>query len=259
MENIDKRYTEKVLGLALDIGKNMIKCGAEVNRVEDTVVRICYAYGMKSAEVFSVVSMIFATVVDENDRTHTQTRRMYSYSSNFEKLERLNALSRRICAEKPDIDLARADFEKVAVRTKNVRPVYCFGYMLAASAFTYFFGGTLLDSLAVLPIAVIIYLVNAFIKVSGASKLFFTMLTSIITSALALWFVHIGFGYNPDKIMIGAIMLSIPGLLLINSVREMLCGDLMSGILRLAESIILAFSIACGFAIPIYISGLLGG
>ncbi len=259
MENNDKRYTEKVLGLALDIGKSMVKCGAEMNRIEDTVVRICYAYGMKSTEVFSVISMITATVVDENDRTHTQTRRIYSYSSNFEKLERLNSLSRKICAEKPDIDLARQQYEVVAVRTKNVRPIYCFGYMLSAAAFTYFFGGTFLDSLAVLPIAVIIYLMNAFIKVSGASKLFFTMLTSAVTGALTLLFVNAGFGNNPDKIMIGAVMLSIPGLMLINSVREMLCGDLMSGMLRLLESVILALAIACGFAIPLYLLGMSGG
>lgn len=47
-----KRYCEKVLSLALDLGKNMVKCGAEVNRAEQAVMRICYAYGMEKAQVF---------------------------------------------------------------------------------------------------------------------------------------------------------------------------------------------------------------
>ena len=108
------------------------------------------------------------------------------------------------------------------------------------------------------PIAIIIYLLNSFIKVTGASRLFFTVLTSAVSGALALIFVRIGFGDNADMIMMGNIMLLIPGLMLINSVREMLCGDLMSGILRLLESVILALAIAVGYAIPIYISGIVG-
>lgn len=86
----------------------------------------------------------------------------------------------------------------------------------------------------------------------GASKLFFTVIESATAGLLALIFVHFGFGNNPDIIMIADIMLLIPGLMLINSLREMLCGDLMSGLLRLLESIVLAMAIACGFALPIY-------
>ena len=123
--------------------------------------------------------------------------------------------------------------------------------MLSSFAFAIFFGGTLLDGVATLPIAVMIYLMQHYIKATGASKLFFTVLQSILAGSLALLFVKMGFGNNADMIMIGDIMLIIPGFMLINSVREMLCGDLMSGLLRLLESVILAMAIACGFAIPI--------
>ena len=53
MQETDERYSEKVLSLALDLGKSMVRSGAEMNRVEDTVIRIGYAYGMKKTEVFS--------------------------------------------------------------------------------------------------------------------------------------------------------------------------------------------------------------
>ncbi len=258
MENHDKTQTEKVLGLALDLGKSMIKCGAEINRVEETIMRVGYAYGMKSTEVFSVVSMMMATVTDESGSTHTQTRRIYTYSVNFDKLEKLNALSRKICAEKPDTEEARRELEKIMVPSKIFNPVVLLGYTLASAGFALYFGGTVLDALASVPIAIVIYLLNSFIKVRGASKIVFTVLTSTISGTLALLFVHIGFGNNADMIMIGNIMLLIPGMMMINSVREMLCGDLMSGMLRLLEAIIFALAIAGGFAIPIYFLGLLG-
>ncbi len=246
---------EKVLTLALDLGKSMVKCSAEINRVEETVIRICYAYGIKNAQVFSIISMINATIIENNGSTHTQTRRIYSYSTNFGRLEKLNALSRRICAETPDLDEARKELEEICKEEKKFSVKACIGYIVAAAAFTIFFNGTLLDAVAATPIAFIIYLLNTYIKARGMSKLFFTALTSAISGTLALVFVHFGFGDNTGTIMIGDIMLIIPGLMLINSVREMLCGDLMSGLLRLLESVIIAMAIACGFAVPLLLWG----
>lgn len=255
MQTKDERYLEKVLSLALDIGRSMVKCGAEMNRVEETVVRIGYAYGMKKTEVFSIISMIHATVIDENNRTQSQMRRISSFSVNFERLERLNSLSRNICSTVPDLDEARQELEKICQSGGRFNPVVCLGYMLGAASFTVFFGGTLLDALASMPIAAIIYLMQYFIKAKGASRLFFTTVESALAGFLAMLFVHIGFGNNADMIMIGDIMLLIPGLMLINSLREMLCGDMMSGLLRMLESILLAMSIALGFAIPLYFWG----
>lgn len=255
MQENDERYSERVLSLALDLGKSMVKCGAEMNRVEETVVRIGYAYGMKKTEVFSVISMIHATVIDSESRTHSQMRRISSSSVNFEKLERLNSLSREICATKPDLDKAREKLEEITQKTSKLNLVVCLGYMLSSAAFAVFFGGTLLDAVATMPIAAIIYLLQIFIKAKGASRLFFTALESAVAGTLALIFVKIGFGNNVDMIMIGDIMLLIPGLMLINSLREMLCGDMMSGLLRLLESVLLALAIAVGFALPIYFLG----
>lgn len=251
----DKRFTEQVLSFALDLGRSMVKCGAEINRVEETVIRIGHAYGMKRTEVFSVVSVIHATVIDEKGRTHSQMRRITSYSTNFERLEKLNDLSRRICKNPPDLEDARQELLLICTDEKSFNPIICFGNTIAAAAFTVFFGGTVADALAAAVIAVVISLMQTYIRGKGASKLFFTALDSAVAGALALLFVHFGFGNNPNIIMIGDIMLLIPGLLLINSVREMLCGDLMSGLLRLLESVILAMAIACGFAIPWLIAG----
>ena len=76
-------------------------------------------------------------------------------------------------------------------------------------------------------------------------------------AAIALY-RKIGFGDRVAMVMIGDIMTIIPGMMLINSARELLGGDFMSGLLRLAESIVLAAVIACGFALPILVFGYLG-
>lgn len=246
---------EKILSLALDLAKSMVQCGAEINRVEETVRRICFAYGISKTEVFSIISMVYATVIEKNGKTHTQMRRIYSYAPNFDRLEQLNALSRKICAEVPDVDQAAAELKSIFVKKRRFRPTVCLGYIIAAMSFTVFFGGTVADSVASAPIALVIYLINAYIKSTGVNRLFFTALSSAVSGFLAILFVHLGFADNANMIMIGDIMLIVPGLMLVNSVREMLCGDIMSGLLRLLESVIIALAIACGFAVAIITMG----
>ena len=58
-----------------------------------------------------------------------------------------------------------------------------------------------------------------------------------------------GIGVQPDKIMIGNIMLVIPGIQLTNSLRDMINGDMISGLLNMSEALLKAVSVAMGFAI----------
>ena len=245
--------THQVLSVAMDIGKSMIRCGAEINRVEETVTRICLAYGAARTEVFSIVSMILATVTRPDGSSDTQTRRVYTYSTDFEKLDKLNALSRRICSETPPIADVQRALEDIESDKRHLLWYVGVGYFLAGFAFTLFFGGTLKDAVVSAVIALPLWLLTSFVRVQGLSKLFFTALSSAALGFLALLAVRFGLADNAALVMIGDIMLLIPGLMLINSVREMLCGDLMSGLLRLLECIILALAIACGFAVPILI------
>ena len=71
----------------------------------------------------------------------------------------------------------------------------------------------------------------------------------------ALLLVQIGIGDHPDMIMIGGIMLLIPGIAMTNAIRDMLIGDIASGLLRLINSLLVAAAIACGFAFSIIALG----
>jgi uncharacterized membrane protein YjjP (DUF1212 family) len=65
----------------------------------------------------------------------------------------------------------------------------------------------------------------------------------------------VGIGQHIDMVMIGSIMLLIPGISLMNSLRDMMCGDIITGILRLAEALMMAVAIAAGFGIAIMMLG----
>ena len=60
---------------------------------------------------------------------------------------------------------------------------------------------------------------------------------------------------QPDKIMIGDIMLVIPGLQLTNSLRDMINGEMISGLLNMSEALLKAVAVAIGFAGVIILGG----
>lgn len=151
---------EQLLTLSMDMGEKMIICGAEANRVEDTIRRICLAYGCTKVDVFSITSYL-STTIRLPDGTHdTQTRRIHSYSNNLDKLEYLNAISRHICNNTPaynNIETEIADIKK----DRNF-PWYMsiFGYILSSSAFAVFFGGSIRDGLIAGLLSTIAYIMD---------------------------------------------------------------------------------------------------
>ncbi len=63
---------------------------------------------------------------------------------------------------------------------------------------------------------------------------------------------------NRDKIVIGNIMLLIPEGALTNSIKDMIKGDTMSGMLRFIEAMVTAAAVSVGFVMAtVYIGGVL--
>ena len=78
------------------------------------------------------------------------------------------------------------------------------------------------------------------------------MLCSAATALAVVLLVKAGIGDQPDKIMIGNIMLVIPGRQLTNSLRDMINGDTISGLLNMSEALMRAVFVAMGFALVVF-------
>ena len=138
---------DQILHGLLDMGQMLLLCGAEINRVEDTMTRLGRAYGAKKIDIFAITSDIVLTILFEDGVELTQTRRINKASSfDFVKLERLNALSRRICTEPVSAAEFRAELKKIDREKPKVQTLYL-GSVVTALSFTLFFGGSWADSI----------------------------------------------------------------------------------------------------------------
>lgn len=244
----------RLLSDSLTIGEKMLCCGAEVSRVEDSIIRIMQAYGAQRADVFTITSSIVASA-EFDGKTYTQTRRIRSYKTDFEMLDGFNALSRKICRELPDE-------EEIERQTKNIlaKKDYAFGvricsWALTAGAFCVFFGGSFAEGAVSAVIGALLMLCVDFVEKKGINRVFSNLFSSFFVSTLAYFAVWRGVGESSDKIIIGNIMLLIPGLALTNSIRELIDGDIIAGALRFCEACLVAAGIAAGYFLSVYIFG----
>ena len=239
-------FTEYLLCLALDVGEGMLKNGGEVSRVEDTIERICRAYGAVHVEVFTIISMINAAVRMPDGSYSSQLRRVKQTANNLNTLEKLNALSRKICREKPSLD----DFDAMLRDLKKEKPYSSWMYIMAAAiatgAFCLFFGGGVVDALVTMVIGTVLALIINYPSVRLNS-----MAKTVISSFCAATMVGLAYALIPsldvDAVIIGAIMLLVPGILFGTAMRDLLCGDLIAGTLKILQAIIQTLMIGFGY------------
>ena len=232
-------YTaDYILSKALDIGENILRCGGEAHRIEDTIERICGAYGAVHTDVFALPSLVIAGIRMSDGTTSSQVRRIYKNSNNMYKLDAMNKLSRDVC--NGEISLSEVDASIAVALNKKPFPklLSLIGGIIAAGGFAVFFGGSLWDALAAAIAGLVVSVLNLH-KVNLSNQMLYTVFTSFVGAICGLALVHFGVGENIDMVMIGTIMLLIPGLAFGNAVRDLLFGDTVSGVIQLVQAILI--------------------
>lgn len=244
-----------ILHQLLNIGEAMLASGGEVNRVEDTLQRMGTAYGAKRMSVFVITSTIIITMTMPDGTECTQTRRILSSgNTDFTRLEQLNRLSRRYCAKPMPAQVLQRELKNINRRVPN-RKLYYLGSMLAAGSFAVFFGGHLFDGIAGALAAVLVCFLQEHMSLFCQNKIIFNLLASLIAGIAICAVTRLFPSLQTSNIMIGTIMLLIPGIAMTNSIRDILVGDTISGIMRFIETLFWSGALACGFMIAIWIIG----
>ena len=248
--------TPNLLTCALDIGEQMLLSGAEIGRVEDSIRLICTAYGCRRTDVFTITSSIVVSVQDTDGNYHTQSRRITGGKTDLDRLDRLNSLSRQICANRPDWEGVQKELADILAQ-----PVYPFWLEMLASAviagsFAVFFGGSWYDGIVAAVLGCLLHVMVSLLRMARMNQILTNVVASFLISAAAITATNLGLGHDPNEIIIGNIMLLIPGIALTNSLRDMISGDIISGLLRFLDAILVAVAIAAGYILA---ARLLGG
>ncbi len=243
------------LNTVCDIAEQMLKSGAEVHRVEDTLLRMCRAIGAFRADVFIITSSIVVTVYTENEKAYTQTRRINSIGTDMELLHRLNDLARKICRGDMTVEAMRAEYDDILDQKGYPLWLEFLVYGFIGGAFALFFGGGYSEGAVAFFVGFILRLVTYFSEKAGLGKIFTRFACSFTATTLAYIFFRLSLIPTPDFVIIGNIMVLIPGIGLTNALRDLFVGDSIAGLLRFIEAVLIALAIAAGHFLFITLFG----
>lgn len=259
---VDREAAGHLVQNILDMGEMLLSSGAEVKRVEDTLSRMGAACGAEKVNIFVITASIMATMEFSGGVRVTQIRRISrSPKYDFRRLEALNRLSRECCTG----GLLRKSLHKggaggtvlekklrVWKQGENIRERYL-GSLLVTGSFAVYFGGNLSDGLAAAAFAPLICFLQNRFEPFCPNKVTFYSICSFVAGILICVFSRWTGMFRYDRVIMGDMMLLLPGLALMNSVRDVLAGNTISGIMRLTESLIWTGALVVGFMGAIWV------
>ncbi|MBP3388628.1 MAG: threonine/serine exporter family protein [Clostridia bacterium] len=245
----EEKLLDTHIRLALDIGMRMLTCGAQISRVEDSIERICTAFGAVETHVFSVTSGIIVTAFDTEGQSATQLRRVRSEKFDLTRLEHLNQLSRDICAGRITADEVPDTLARIDASRSYPLWALILAYAGISATLSVFFGANGWDAAAAAITGVVLCLLERLLHTLRMDRVFTTFLLSLLAGLCNVALVKVGLGAHYDAISIGNIMLLIPGIAMTNAIHDMFVGDMLSGVSRFFQSLVIAVIVTFGFTL----------
>ncbi len=247
------------LELSFQMGETLLKNGAEISRVQETMERVARAYEIDTFDVYVLTNAIFATGIERGVEHAARLKHVPSTTIHFGRIMAVNQLSREIAQGRHTVAEAFGILEGVGDMPYSALPLAVLACAVGSACFSYLFGGSWRDaSIAfVCGVALEFYLYGAGRR--GLSKFLTNLSASALVTFCGAVFFLIGLGENMDKIIIGSIIRLVPGVALTTSIRDFFNGDYLSGAIRMLDAVLVGGCIVVGVGVVVRLLSLMTG
>ena len=254
MINSNEEKINVLCKLLLEAGAMLMSSGANTARIRITVLRIANAFGYQ-VELLITHRALMLTLYDEDkDYFFSRLKRTSPHGANFRMVSGISRMSWSIVEEKWTLEQVKEELNRLKSLPHYPRLIILLLVALAGAAFCRLFGGGYIE----MGVAFIATFTGLFVRQEAVRKSFNPYLciffASFVSSLISGFAVKFQVGENPDFAFATSVLYLIPGIPLINSLSDLLDGNIMNGIVRGVNGLIIAFTIALGLlgAIMIY-------
>ncbi|QQR91344.1 MAG: threonine/serine exporter family protein [Myxococcales bacterium] len=234
----------------LRIGSHLMSCGANTRRIRMTIERVSEAFNC-STELLIMHRALMLTISDEKDEQfHSSLKRTSPHGVNFRIVSGISKMSWKVVQQGWSVEQINAELNRLLSLSHYPRIVTLLMVGLADASFCRLFGGDYKDML----VAFAATFVGLFFRQEATKRSFnpylCIFLASLVSSLIAG--AYVSFGNNVQEYALSAsILYLIPGVPLINSFSDFIHGNIMNGIVRSVNGLIIAFAIAFGLLLAI--------
>lgn len=244
----------EILECINEIGFLLLKHGAEIYRVEESLKRMSEGAGFGNVEVFAVPTYFTLNVTLHDGTPYISSRRSHMNRIHLDHLYELNNLVRQISNQEIDFQDVPARIEKIHSQGLDFRLILL-GYIISTAMFCAFFGGGIREMIVSSFIGFALYHFIYCMELLAVNDIVRTILSSMIIATIAIITQKIGIISDLQSTITGSIMLLVPGIAITNSLRDIMGGEYISGISRMIEAFLIASSIAIGVGIMMMVLG----
>lgn len=236
---------EKGLDAAILAGKLLMESGGEMHRVEDTMARIAnHAYKHEQSISFVLPTGIF--VSNEHGR-NTRLRRIHFRATQLQTLTDVNALSRQFTEDLISLDELIEKLREVEQRPATISPGKRFcAYGVGSVAMMFLFKGDIRDAL----LTFLLGTLGGWIHEKSRQVLKMRFLNDLITAFVLAALINIlnqhAFVTQIDAVTISSVVMFVPGIPIMHSLRDFFLGNTVSGTVFLLEAFFTALMIGLG-------------
>ena len=240
------RDIDYILTFCVNLSRNMIMSGANLERIHTAVNTVCHAYGLRDVSIFLLSTHMSVSAIDEEGNYSSRQISIPSSGIFLDRLRSLNQLSYKIAEITPN----PKTLSQMLDRAMNVRDypelVILAGKICAMLCLGVIFGATAWDMIPIAVITALIHFLMSWLEHKGLDRMLVNSLTMWSAASVALAFIFSGFNGNFAVIMITVSMLVIPGIPLVNAMRNLLCGNEINGILQMLKISVETMALALG-------------
>lgn len=241
--------------ILLEVGAALMSSGASTHRTRLTLERLASGIGYK-IELLITQRALMVTVIDnDQELLFSRLKRTSPHRVNFKIVSGISRMSWKVLEENWTLEQVAVELRRLKKLPNYPQWVELLMVGLAGAAFCHIFGGGITEML----VAFMATFAGLFIRHWAVKKKFnpyvsvyFAALTASLIAGLAEFF---NIGSQPEAAFSTAVLFLVPGVPLINSITDLMDGNIQNGIVRMVNGLIIAFAIAMGvFSVRILLS-----
>lgn len=251
--------SDELQDIAVGAGAIVLENGGETYRAEETVVHVAKSLGAQESNAFITPTVVIFSYTDEAGQKHTYMRRIIKRGINLRKIAQINDLSRRLeqRGKQTNARLVMSLLQRIEKSPSYPNWLVTLMAAFSSAFFTLLFGGKTLDAVFAFGIGLVLRIMLIILERVPLNSFIVSLLSGGLISLFADMVGLSNLPVDTAVIMTGTLMQVVPGLALVNSIRDIIGGDLVSGTARLVDALMIAAGLSIGSAAGVFITRLI--
>lgn len=252
----------EIMDFVMDVARLMIQNGAEIFRVEETIEHICNHYDVEDSSAFVMSNGIFMSAKVNGKETYSNIKHIPLSAAHLGIISALNDLSRNICFGTMSLEEAKIELEeikKIPVKPRWFRTLAA-GY--GSAGFCYLMGASLIDTFLAFVIAMLLFVFILFCEKYQISRVIENTVGGVIACSICVCLYFVAgeaLHFDLNKVIIGSILPMFPGLPFVNAVRDVANSDILSGLIKLTNALLVFVYVAIGVGVVLSVTASITG